>query len=416
MHDFFTSIDDRLIGLGIAIGLGLLIGFERESTEGKPIGIRSFALIGALGGLVALVSGDAGYWPLVGALLALSLLLAARVRERESKGLTTMIAALVMLSVGYVAVSGLWVYAVAAGGATMLILHWKSRMHGWVDRFDDQDVEIFARFILIALVILPLMPNKTFGPYDVFNPFEAWMLVVLIVGLNLVGYIALRLIGSGAGDWLAGVLGGLVSSTATTISYSNLSKSIKGFGASAALIIFVASTVVYARIAIELGVVASGLLADIAWPSAVFSAVLLGLAVVLHLRQDREKVTEESFAAQQNPARIRAALAFAALYVLILFAVEFARDFVGEQAVYGVAFISGLTDVDALTLSVGQSFSRGQIAADNAWRAIFLASLSNLLFKAGAACVLGSAELRRYMLTFGGAALLAGFAVLLLWP
>lgn len=416
MHEFLTAIDDRLIGLGIAIGLGMLVGFERESADGKPIGLRSFSLIGALGGLVALVSGDAGYWPLIGALIALSLLLSARVRQRKSKGLTTMIAALVMLAVGYVAVSGLWGYAVAAGGATMLILHWKARMHGWVDRFDDQDIEIIARFILLALVILPLMPNRTFGPYDVFNPFEAWTLVVLIVGINLVGYVALRLIGSGAGDWVAGALGGLVSSTATTISYSNLSKGITGFGASAALIILVASTIVYPRIAIELGVVAPGLLQDIAGPSALFSAVLLGLAAVLHFRQDREKLSKESFADQENPARIRAALAFAALYVLILFAVEFARDFIGEQAVLGVAFISGLTDVDALTLSVGQSFSRGQIGADNAWRAIFLASLSNLLFKTAAACVLGSAQLRRYMLTFGGGAVLAGFGILLLWP
>jgi uncharacterized membrane protein (DUF4010 family) len=416
MHELLSAIDERLIGLVIAIGLGMLVGFERESAEGKPIGLRSFALIGAFGGLVALVPGGAGQWPLVGALIALGLLLAARVRQRQAKGLTTMIAALVMLAIGYVAVSGLWVYAIAAGGATMLVLHWKARMHGLVERFDDEDIEIVARFILLALVILPVMPNRTFGPYDVFNPFEAWTLVVLIVAINLLGYVALRLVGSGAGSWLAGLLGGMVSSTATTISYANLSKGISGFGASAALIILVASTVVYPRIAVELGVVAPGLVADVAWPAAVFSALLLALAGILHFRQDSRGTAQEALEEQTNPARIRAALAFAALYVLIIFAVEWARDFIGEQAVFGVAFVSGLTDVDALTLSVGQSFSRGQIGADNAWRAIFLASLSNLMFKTGAACVLGSAELRRVMLSFGGAAILAGFAIVLFWP
>ena len=123
------------------------------------------------------------------------------------------------------------------------MLHWKKPLHRWVDKLGERDFEIIVRFVLITLVILPVLPNKSFGPYDIFNPFTAWLLVVLIVAINLVGFILFRLVGARAGGWLAGLVGGLVSSTATTISYAGMSKRQRNLAPVAALVILVLMTI-----------------------------------------------------------------------------------------------------------------------------------------------------------------------------
>jgi len=247
----------------------------------------------------------------------------------------------------------------------------------------------------------------------VFNPFQAWTLVVLIVGLNLVGYVAFRLLRADSSALVGGVLGGLISSTATTVSFAGLARRNPSLAASAALIILIASTVVYVRVAVELLVVAPELLRQAAAPMAAFALVMLAASAVVFpkVRQQTVEMPE-----QRNPAKLEVALTFAALFVVITFAVAAAKTHIGSDAIYVVALISGLTDVDAMTLSVAQLFDRGALDADIAWRAIFLATLANLLFKIGAACVLGAAGLRRYMLTLGSATLAAGIAVLVLWP
>jgi uncharacterized membrane protein (DUF4010 family) len=239
-------------------------------------------------------------------------------------------------------------------------------------------------------------------------------MVVLIVGINLVGFVAFRLVGTRAGGWLAGLLGGLVSSTATAISYAGLSKGDRNLGPVAALVILVASSVVYGRVLVELAIVAPDLARTMVGPAATFTVVLLVLSAVV-FRTVRSK-TDTDLPEQENPARIGQALVFAALYALILFGVAAARELVGNEAVYAVAFISGLTDVDALTLSVGQLYSGNDAPSLDAWRVIFLATLSNLLFKIAAASFLGSPQLRKWMLGTGAVALAAGTALLLLWP
>lgn len=414
MQAFDPGLSTQIIGLGIALGIGFIVGLEREWAENKPVGVRSFALIAAFGGISALMLSETGGWPIAAGLLVLGMILVMHLRNRQLEGITTLVAAFVVYLLGAAAVAGYWLPAIVLGGAVTLLLHWKKPLHSWVERLGDRDFEIIVRFILIALVILPVLPDKSFGPYDVFNPFTAWFLVVLIVGLNLLGFVAFRLVGARAGGWLAGLLGGLVSSTATTISYAGMSKQQRNLGPVAALVILVASTVVYGRILIELAVVAPDLIKTMVGPALVFAAVLLGLSFVAFRGFGSKPETE--LPEPDNPARIRQALAFAALYVVILFAVAAAGEMVGDEAVYAVAFISGLTDVDALTLSVAQLYSGGETAGFDAWRAIFLATLSNLLFKILAASFLGSPELRRWMVGTGAVALTAGMAVLLLWP
>lgn len=409
-----SFLNSPLPGLGIAIGIGLIVGLQREWAEDKPIGMRSFALISALGGLAALLLEAAGPWPLAAGFLGLALVLAALVYSEQLEGITTMIAGLVVYFIGAAAVAGFPEHAVVLGGLVTLLLHWKEPLHHWVERIGSRDFGIITRFILITLVVLPVLPDHGYGPYGVFNPFEAWLMVALIVGINLAGYVTFQLLGRVSGGWLAGIVGGMVSSTATTISYAGLSKKREDMGPVAALIIVVASIVVYGRVLLELTVVAPGLIRPLLMPVLVFSGVLLGLCGLLSLRIGR--AGEAAMETQKNPAQIRLALTFGALYVLILFAVAAARDAFGEDAVYVVALVSGLTDVDALTLSMGQVFSSDEIGADVAWRSIFLASLANLFFKLSAAAFLGSRDLRKLMFLAGAAALPAGAAILLLWP
>ena len=411
---FAPGFDTQMIGLGIALAIGFIIGLEREWAENKPVGVRSFSLIAAFGGTSALLLPKAGGWVIAAGLLALALILVLHVYRRKLEGTTTLIAAFIVYLLGAAAVAGYWLPVIVLGGAVTVLLHWKKPLHSWVDRLGDRDIEIIVRFVLIALVILPVLPNRDIGPYSAFNPFTAWFMVVLIVAINLVGFVAFRLVGARTGGWLAGLLGGLVSSTATTISYAGLSKRERDLAPVAALVILVASAVVYGRVLFELAVVAPGLVSAMAGPAVAFTAVLLGLsaAIFAKVRSKADAVLPE----RENPARIRQALVFVALYVVILFGVAAARERVGGEAVYAIAFISGLTDVDALTLSVAQLHSDGKAAGFDSWRVIFLATLSNLLFKIAAASFLGSPELRRWMLGSGAVALTAGVCLLVFWP
>ena len=391
-------LDPQMVGLGLALGIGFLVGLEREWAENKLIGLRSFALIGLTGGLTALLAEPWGGWVVSVGLLAVAALVLMHLATRRQKtpddgpeehGTTTVIATLAVYLVGAACVAGYQTHGVVMGGVITILLHWKAPLHGLVARIGASEFNAITRFVLITLVVLPVLPDDTFGPYDVFNPFQAWLLVVLIVGLNLAGYVAFRLLSADSGAVVGGILGGMISSTATTVSFSGITRRQPELAAAAALIILLASTVVYPRIGLELAVVAPGLLASAALPLATFAAVMLLAAVLVYPRVRRQTVAMPE---QENPARLQVALTFAGLYVVILFAVSAAREHLGSDAIYIVAFVSGLTDVDAMTLSVGQLFSRGNLEADTAWRAIFLASLANLLFKVGAACVLGTAE------------------------
>jgi len=199
---FAPGFDTQMIGLGIALAIGFIIGLEREWAENKPVGVRSFSLIAAFGGTSALLLPKAGGWVIAAGLLALALILVLHVYRRKLEGITTIVAAFIVYLLGAAAVAGYWLPVIVLGGAVTVLLHWKKPLHSWVDRLGDRDIEIIVRFVLIALVILPVLPNRDIGPYSAFNPFTAWFMVVLIVAINLVGFVAFRLVGTRAGGWL----------------------------------------------------------------------------------------------------------------------------------------------------------------------------------------------------------------------
>ncbi|HEY6553477.1 MAG TPA: DUF4010 domain-containing protein, partial [Vicinamibacteria bacterium] len=320
---------------------------------------------------------------------------------------------LLMYGVGaYLAVGPIQV-AVVLGGAVAVLLHFKQELHGLAARIGDRDFRAAMQFVIISLIVLPVLPDATYGPYDVLNPREVWWMVVLIVGLSLAGYVAYKLFGAGAGTVLAGILGGLISSTATTASYARRSRESPDLSRLAALVVMLASTVVYGRVLVEIAAVARGRLLDLAPPLAAMlgvCALVAGVAWLLGRDGDGE------LPKQENPAELKAALLFGALYAAVLLAVAFARDRFGAAGLYMVAAISGLTDVDAITLSTSRLVQGGRLDADTGWRAILLASMSNLGFKAGIVAVLGSRALLGRIVLLFGAAMAGGGLILWLWP
>jgi uncharacterized membrane protein (DUF4010 family) len=409
---------DLFVKLGIVLGLGLLIGLQRERTGSAIGGIRTFPLIGLFGALCGTLAEEHGGWIVAGGLVALggllvmSNLMLSRNGSREA-GQTTEVAALLLFVIGAYAIFGKLPVVVALGGVVAVLLHFKDPMHAFATKFGEGDVTAIMQFVLVTLVVLPVLPHRAFGPYDTFNPFEIWLMVVLIVSISLIGYVTYKLMGARLGAALGGVVGGLVSSTATTVSVARQSAVSPKAAGLAALVIMIASAVVYARVIALTAVVASAHLRAMLPPlAAMFVASGAISAVLFFMSRGRQSQMPE----QGNPANLRVALTFAAIYAVISFAVSASRAEFGGQALYPVALISGLTDVDAITLSSSQLVAQGRLDPDTAWRVILLASLSNLVFKGALVWFLGGRALMKFVAPAFGATLLAGAVCLWLWP
>ncbi|MCB1843682.1 MAG: MgtC/SapB family protein, partial [Halioglobus sp.] len=353
--------------------LGLLVGLQREWGKHQLAGIRTFTLITLFGAASALLARDfGGHIVAVGILAVAGLLItgnwvAERSGDRSQPGQTTEISALVMFTVGAMLMAGYTVPAVALGGVTAVLLHLKERLQTAVGKLSATDVRAIFQFVLIALVILPLLPDKVYGPFAVLNPFKVWLMVVLIVAISLSGYLAYRLVGIRGGTFLAGILGGFISSTATTVSYARqCAENPKAVG-TASLVIVIASTIVMVRVAIEVAVVARGLLGALVPPLAVVFVFMIGASVLLYYRMQQ---AETEPPAHSNPSQLRPAIVFGMLYALVLFVVAFFDARFGHQAIYVAAALSGLTDVDALTLSVSELYNQQRIEDGLAWRSI----------------------------------------------
>jgi uncharacterized membrane protein (DUF4010 family) len=411
-------IPEPFLQLAVAFGLGLLVGLQRERMQSPVAGIRTFALITVLGTVAAQLGRAFGGWVVAVGLAAVAVLVIAGNLARLPKGeadpgQTTEFTALVMYGVGALVVLGPMAVPVVLGGSVALILQFKEELHRFAGRLGEEDLRAIMQFVLVALVILPVLPDRAFGPYSVLNPYQIWWMVVLIVGLSLAGYVAYKLFGAGAGAALSGVLGGMISSTATTVTYARRTREEPDLCRLAALVVMIASSVVYARLLVEIAAVAPRSFLALAPPIG----VLLGLSIVLSVAawligRDGEPVHSP----QGNPAQLKSALAFGVLYGLVLLAVAFARSRFGTAGLYAVAGLSGLTDMDAITLSTARLVDGGAVAAGDGWRAILLASFTNLVFKAGVVAVLGTWRLFGRIAILFGLALAGGAAVWWLWP
>jgi uncharacterized membrane protein (DUF4010 family) len=411
---------DLFAQMAIAVALGLLVGLQRERQGTRLAGIRTFPLI-ALFGVLCGTLGLAWGWGIVAAGLvavAAVTVMSNVLRmhdESTDPGMTTEIAVLVMFGIGVALTRGLTPHAVAAGGGVAVLLHWKDPLHALARRMGPQDFSAVMRLVLVALVILPALPDRSFGPYDVLNPYRIWLVVVLIVGISLAGYVALRLFGHRRGALLAGILGGLISSTATTVSWARRSREVPEEGATAAVVVALASAVVFGRVLVEIAVVAPDVLAATAAPLAAMAVVMLTIGGALFALPGRNP---ERPSVDRDPpsSELAAALAFGALYALILVAVAVAQHHFGTRGLYAVAMLSGLTDMDAITLSTAQLMSAQDLPVAIGWRMILIGALSNIALKGAIVLALGGPSMKRWIGAAFAVELLGGGSIVALWP
>jgi uncharacterized membrane protein (DUF4010 family) len=367
----------------LAILLGALMGLERERQEQRLAGLRTFILVTLLGSICGSMGLNGSYpWMVPAGLIAITIQSAMvhflRLKEDISPGLTTSVALLVAYGIGVLLATGHTIPAVAISLATTVILYFKLQMHEFSHRLQQPDLYAIFQFILVAFIILPILPDRGFGPYQALNPYNIWLMVVIISAINLIGYIILKVAGQRWGGPVLGILGGIVSSTATTLSFSRYTRDNPSFSQAAALIVALASTVVLVRVAFLVGIIHPTLLAGLALP---MGAMFVGGLIPAFMIWRNTPRGDGPAPNTKNPVGLPQALLFGLLYAAVILAVSAAKDYLGDRGVYIVALISGLTDVDAITLSNARLVQQGVLGASQAHISILIALVSNLCFK-----------------------------------
>lgn len=380
-----TSADElaAIPAFASSLGIGLLVGLKRERSPGTLAGLRTFALVALLGTLCALLGERSGnVWILPAAELVLGLMMVAANQKHGvtggDPGTTTTVALLLCFALGALSWFGYSRLAVALALISTALLYFKAELHGVIQHLSRSDLMSFLQFAVITFIVLPVLPDQGYGPYGVLNPYRIWLMVVLIVGGSLSGYVALRVAGPNRAIPLLGVLGGIVSSTATTLLCSRRVRSAAMSAPGAAMVILIANTVVLVRIGLITAVVSVALMPPLLPVLAV--GAVAGIAWPLYswwtLRGEPAPPME-----MKNPTELLAALGFGLLFAAVLVASAWANDRVGAQGVYALAAISGLTDVDAITLSALQLLQDARLSGVQTVHVITLAYCANLLFK-----------------------------------
>ena len=319
---------------------------------------------------------------------------------------------LVMFAVGALCVSGPMIIAVVVGASVAVLLQFKPQLHGLVTKLGDADIKAIMQFVLITFIVLPVLPNKTYDPFEVLNPHEIWLMVVLVVGISLGGYISYKFLGHHVGLILSGLLGGIISSTATTASYARRTAQQPALVPAAATVICLATGVSFVRILLEVAVVSRTLLPAVA-------PVLIGLTVVSLLfalaYSRRSSQSSEMMPSQGNPSELKSAILFGVLYGVVLIAVAASKEHLPDTGLFVIAALSGLADLDAITLSTARLVEAERLSTDSAWRSILIAALSNLVFKSGLVLTLGDRKLFRDVAWLLGVSSLFGAAVFYWW-
>jgi uncharacterized membrane protein (DUF4010 family) len=405
---------------GAALVIGILVGLQREYAYGDPdremfAGVRTFALMALVGGVAAMVADElASPWPFIGVMLLLGALIAIAyfvTAWRGKVGLTTEVSALVTTLCGALCYWGYLPLAAAMAVATTVLLSIKLEMQTFIRRLTREDVYATLKFAVITAIVLPVLPNQTFGPppLDVLNPYKIWLMVVFISGISFLGYVLIKVVGSRQGIGLTGLLGGLASSTAVTLSFSQRSQTQPDLARPLALGLTLSWMMMFLRVVAEVAALNAALLRMLWLPMAASAAVGLAYGVYLCFSQ---RTDEEGGVDFSNPFELGPAVKFGLLYAVILLVSKAAQIYLGDTGVYLSSIVAGLTDVDAITLSMAElGGAAGGVDLHVAARAIVLAAMSNTFVKSGIVLASGSASLRRVSLPGFVLMLVAGVSV-----
>ena len=407
--------------LGIALSIGLLIGLERgwqlrEQAEGeRTAGLRTFALAGLLGGasaITATVSSPlflaAGFLAFSAAFILFSWLEATAERNFSVTGV---VAAILTFTLGAYAVLGDPIIAVACAVAMAVLLALKEPLHSWVKRLTWPELRAVLVLLAMTFMLLPILPNTAIDPWEVFNPAEIWLLTILVAAMSFVGYIAIRVAGDHAGVTLTGLAGGLASSTATTVSLARMARQQTDSAPLLAAGILFAGMTMMARIAFIVGLLNGELLKATILPLAGAAITLLATGAGL-LRLSRNRQNDLAILLR-NPFDLTTALKLAAVIALVMLLAKLLSNYAGNAGLLALAAVSGLVDVDALTLSVARlTYPATGIAA--AANAILLCAAVNTATKSVIAIVIGGWRIGAIVMAASAAALIVLYAVTLL--
>lgn len=385
---------EHLTTFATSLALGFLIGLERERNPAARAGVRTFALTALFGTLAALLSAQAGSpWILAAAMLAVAtFIITAYLGEKSAEpGTTTQIALLVCFGLGAMLWYGEQTLAIMLAIVTTALLYYKTELEGISKGLSRRDLVSMLQFAVVTFIVLPILPNQNFGPFNALNPYQIWLMVVLISGVSLAGYIALRLFGERNGGLLLGVLGGLVSSTATTLVYTKHARAEPEMRRLAISVILLANLVVLPRLAILAAILAPAVLPRLLPVLGI--GLLLGLVFTLFQLRSLQPQKKLPMPAMTNPTELRTALSFALLYAGVLFASAWLSNAAGQMGLYAVALASGLVDVDPIALSSMRLLHLGQLAQEQVVIAITVALLANLAFKWSMVLTIGGRSL-----------------------
>ncbi|MFN8907988.1 MAG: MgtC/SapB family protein [Betaproteobacteria bacterium] len=407
-----TAVVDEALRMATALAIGLLMGMERERNPSAKAGLRTFALIALFGVTLALLGEKSGaqWLPAVGLVLVGALLIGAQFRDdngQSDPGATTIVAGLVCFTLATLVWYGLATLAVMAAIAATVLLAFKTELRTLTLGLERQELISILQFAVLTFVVLPVLPDRPLGPYDALNLRQAWLMVVLVSGVSLAGYVAFRIAGQHLGVRLAGLFGGLVSSTATTLVYARHGKRDAALEPLAATVIVIANLVVLVRLAVVTAVVAPSLAPTVL--PVLGCGALAGIAGALPSWRATARGTAAPALPLGNPTELRASLTFGALYAVVLLLAAWLNHVAGQAGLYAVALASGATDVDAITLSAMRLHHLGQLEPGAVATVVALALLANLAFKLGVVFTAGGPALGRRC-TLPLAAVAAGIA------
>ncbi|WP_280586819.1 MgtC/SapB family protein [Halorubrum sp. Boch-26] len=405
-----------LFRLLIGVGLAALIGLEREQSEsgGTFAGSRTFPLFALYGALVS------AFFPrmlslAVGALVVpLTVAHAGKIWYEQDIGLTTLMAALLTTILGAMTMHSETgaVTAIIVGGTVTVLLSVKDPIHEFADQIEETERLASAKFILVVLVVLPALPNRPLDSLYGLNPRFIWLMVVFVTGLGFGAYVLAQFLKPEQSIAVTGVIGGFVSSTATTVSMAEKTVENETLYHVCAFAVVTASIVMFPRALIEVAVVNPTLLPSVAIPLGVMTVVGIVAAGTLYWLTTSDETIEPG--ELKNPFRLQPALLFGVVFAVVLLVSEHAHEWLGTSGVYATAFLSGLADVDAMTITLSKLAAEGTISTRVATTGIVIAAIANTLVKAALAWLLGTYRLGRLVSIVLGVVIVSGLVLLIL--
>lgn len=388
----------------VSVSVGGLVGLMRQwsdAHEEHPVessaGLRTYALWSLLGFLSGYVHDHHApfFFPVSFATFGIFLIAANSLDKAHSRGLglTSYAAAILTFMVGALIFWQRFQAAITIAVTVGILLTSKPIIHRWARNLTNEDILSLLQFLAVTGLILPLVPDRGFGPLEAFNPYKIWLMVVLISGLGFIGYVAVRLLGTRAGITVTGLAGGLASSTATTLALTRNSRDTPELAGTLAMGIVIANTVMLGRIAVIILALNQALFRVLLIPLLIMAlpTTLYLLWAIFFSRRGRHEVDIPEL---RNPLSLKLAIKFALLYGLIVFLLKAVAVWGGGVGFYPVAFLSGLTDMDAIALSLTNEASAGNLIHAVAARGVLIGGIANTLFKTGFAVWLGDPKLR----------------------